>query len=349
MRADIVTARAAVAHAAWHDRTDVTRADIRAAARLALPHRRRRNPFDAPGLDEDLLDRLLGDDDLEPEPEPTSRRPGAGADPTPERERAAVDAARGAARSATEPRGATARPGRRLRIDRRPTLTSPSQPAPVSVAQAGAAVPGPAVDRPRHRRRRGRPTQPGPDQRRSDRRRRPDRRQPAALPGDRPGGRDRAAAPRPASPATGCGSRRGDLRTAVTEGRESNLVLFCVDASGSMAARKRMAEVKTAVLSLLLDAYQRRDKVGLVTFRGSRRDAGAAAHLVGRGGGPAAGGGAERWPYAAGRGTAVRGGHAAVGADPRSAPAAAAGRGHRRPGHRRGRRAGPLPAGGRLR
>jgi magnesium chelatase subunit D len=60
-----------------------------------------------------------------------------------------------------------------------------------------------------------------------------------------------------------------DLRTAVTEGRESNLVLFCVDASGSMAARKRMTEVKTAVLSLLLDAYQRRDKVGLVTFRGT--------------------------------------------------------------------------------
>ncbi len=41
----------------------VTKADIRAAARLALPHRRRRNPFDAPGLDEDLLDALLGDDD----------------------------------------------------------------------------------------------------------------------------------------------------------------------------------------------------------------------------------------------------------------------------------------------
>jgi magnesium chelatase subunit D len=36
-----------------------------------------------------------------------------------------------------------------------------------------------------------------------------------------------------------------------------------------MAARKRMTEVKTAVLSLLLDAYQRRDKVGLVTFRGT--------------------------------------------------------------------------------
>ena len=62
------------------------------------------------------------------------------------------------------------------------------------------------------------------------------------------------------------------LRTAVREGRESNLVLLCVDASGSMAARKRMEQVKTAVLSLLVDAYQRRDKVGLVTFRGDRAD-----------------------------------------------------------------------------
>ncbi len=45
-------------------------------------------------------------------------------------------------------------------------------------------------------------------------------------------------------------------------------MLFCVDASGSMAARKRMTQVKTAVLSLLMDAYRRRDKVGLITFRG---------------------------------------------------------------------------------
>ena len=68
MRADIVIARAAVAHAAWHGRTDVERSDLRAAARLALPHRRRRNPFDAPGLDEELLDQLLGEEDPEPDP-----------------------------------------------------------------------------------------------------------------------------------------------------------------------------------------------------------------------------------------------------------------------------------------
>jgi magnesium chelatase subunit D len=61
--------------------------------------------------------------------------------------------------------------------------------------------------------------------------------------------------------------RRDDLRETVLEDRESNLVLFCVDASGSMAARDRMRAVKTGILALLLDAYQRRDKVGLVTFR----------------------------------------------------------------------------------
>ncbi|WP_157087356.1 VWA domain-containing protein, partial [Piscicoccus intestinalis] len=57
-----------------------------------------------------------------------------------------------------------------------------------------------------------------------------------------------------------------DLRRSLREGKEGNLVVFLVDASGSMGARRRMATVKTAVLSLLLDAYQRRDKVAAVTF-----------------------------------------------------------------------------------
>jgi magnesium chelatase subunit D len=82
----------------------------------------------------------------------------------------------------------------------------------------------------------------------------------------------RAAAPHQvARGRTGPGLRirREDLRQSVLEGREGNLVLFVVDASGSMGSRSRMSAVKGAVLSLLLDAYQRRDKVGLVTFRGS--------------------------------------------------------------------------------
>jgi magnesium chelatase subunit D len=62
--------------------------------------------------------------------------------------------------------------------------------------------------------------------------------------------------------------RPGDLRENVREGREGNLVVFLVDASGSMAAKRRMSAVKGAVLSLLGDAYQRRDKISLVSFRG---------------------------------------------------------------------------------
>ncbi len=58
-----------------------------------------------------------------------------------------------------------------------------------------------------------------------------------------------------------------DFRENVREGREGNLILFVVDASGSMAARSRMSVVKGAVLSLLTDAYQRRDKVGMISFR----------------------------------------------------------------------------------
>ncbi len=59
-----------------------------------------------------------------------------------------------------------------------------------------------------------------------------------------------------------------DLREKVRERKMGNTVLFVVDASGSMGAQQRMTAVKGAILSLLLDAYQKRDRVGLVVFRG---------------------------------------------------------------------------------
>src|SRR4029078_5081731 len=55
--------------------------------------------------------------------------------------------------------------------------------------------------------------------------------------------------------------RSEDLRSAVREGREGNLVLFAVDASGSMAARQRLRAVKGAVLSLLVECDHRRGTV----------------------------------------------------------------------------------------
>jgi magnesium chelatase subunit D len=59
-----------------------------------------------------------------------------------------------------------------------------------------------------------------------------------------------------------------DLREAVKEQKSANLVVIAVDASGSMGAQDRMEAAKGAVLGLLKDAYQRRDLVALVTFRG---------------------------------------------------------------------------------
>lgn len=61
--------------------------------------------------------------------------------------------------------------------------------------------------------------------------------------------------------------RRGDLRQKVRVRRTRNAVCFVVDASWSMAAEERMRATKAAILSLLRDAYQRRDRVGLVSFQ----------------------------------------------------------------------------------
>ncbi len=58
-----------------------------------------------------------------------------------------------------------------------------------------------------------------------------------------------------------------DLRYKVRENHVGATIVFVVDASGSMGARKRMRETKEAILSMLLDSYQKRDKIGLVAFR----------------------------------------------------------------------------------
>lgn len=114
MRADIVMARTATALAAWAGRTDVLAEDVRQAALLALPHRRRRNPFDAPGLDEDKLDDTLeqnsgegdgGGDDPGPDGPGGGGQPPQGTGPTRRR-----SPRRGTATRPDSPRRA-ARPG----------------------------------------------------------------------------------------------------------------------------------------------------------------------------------------------------------------------------------------------
>ncbi|MET9135085.1 putative cobaltochelatase [Streptomyces antibioticus] len=269
MRADIVMARTATALAAWAGRTDVLAEDVRQAALLALPHRRRRNPFDAPGLDEDRLDQTLEEfagDDEDPEPDPDTDPGGpddggGGGGPAPDA--GGPDDAAGADAGAPPEAGADGQPedspaagagagaGERSAV----RAAEPFRTKELSVPGIGE---GAAGRRSRARTEHGRTTGA--------------RRPRGALTKLHLAATVLAAAPHQRArgrSGRGLVVRRDDLRQATREGREGNLVLFVVDASGSMAARQRMSAVKGAVLSLLLDAYQRRDKVGLVTFRGS--------------------------------------------------------------------------------
>ncbi|MFG2559676.1 putative cobaltochelatase [Streptomyces sp. NPDC048496] len=258
MRADIVMARTATALAAWAGRTDVLAEDVRQAALLALPHRRRRNPFDAPGLDEDKLDDTLeqnsGEGDGGPD-DPDPDGPGGGAQPprgdgpdTPPQPGAGNGDTPGLP-SQGQPAGGEQQPVR---------AAEPFRTKMLSVPGLGE---GAAGRRSRARTEHGRTTGA----------RRPE----GALTRLHLAATVQAAAPHQRArgrSGRGLVVRRDDLRQATREGREGNLVLFVVDASGSMAARQRMGAVKGAVLSLLLDAYQRRDKVGLITFRGRDAD-----------------------------------------------------------------------------
>ncbi|WP_327102975.1 magnesium chelatase subunit D family protein [Nonomuraea glycinis] len=292
LRADLVTANAAVAHAAWQGRDTVTTEDVRAAARLSLPHRRRRDPFDAPGLDEALLDELLertsqddGPGDGGPDGEGPAGPPSDGSEgppsggsegPPSDGGEGPSDGGEGPLSGSPEDAGRAPEPPAG---DGRPDSSFPDP----GDEGAGGTTPGiggrvAGVGAP-HRV----PLLevPGLGEGAAGRRSRSRTRHGRGAGARRPSGQVRdlhvtatmlAAAPHQRGRGrTGPGLvlRADDLREVVREGREGNLVLFVVDASGSMAARKRMSAVKTAVLSLLLDAYQRRDKVGLITFRGA--------------------------------------------------------------------------------
>jgi magnesium chelatase subunit D len=272
MRADLVVARTALAHAAWRGIDAVAEEDIRLAAALALPHRRRRDPFDSqPGLDRDQLANALRDPEPPPEDPPDDPSPGGAPPPgSPPPDAAAP----GGTPPAAAPPGGTppaAAPSPDMETYRGFSAAENPDMSPCRADGLGAAfrarvlrVPGVGA---------------GAPGRRSAARTSTGRMIRAVTSGGTSQGSGlhllgtlAAAAPHQHDRGR-CGPglvvHRSDIRLAMREGRESNLVLFAVDASGSMAARSRMSAVSGAVLSLLLDAYQRRDKVGLLSFRGA--------------------------------------------------------------------------------
>ncbi|GIG60127.1 magnesium chelatase [Longispora fulva] len=290
LRADLVVARTAIALAAWEGRVEVTAADVEVAARLALPHRRRRDPFDAPGLDEDTLQDALqdppaperpeddpdgngpdDDPDNRPDDDPDGRGPDDGPGDGPQD--GGPDG--GGAPESDQDRSAT--PPRPHAPD--PDRTPPGDPAAPPRAPRSEADGDGTGRSGEDRHGKGKPfrarllTVPGTGQgaagRRSPAFTRSGRVVGARQPDPSLTGVHLVATVRAAAQRGSATLQRQDLRAPVRKGREANLVLFVVDASGSMAARRRLGAVTDAVLSLLMDAYQRRDKVGMITFRGS--------------------------------------------------------------------------------
>lgn len=330
MRADLVVARTATAHAAWRGRDRVTEDDVRIAAELALPHRRRRDPFDEPGISEQQLDEAMeaaaaevdkasGDDEFDGPRGSGERGNGSDrADDDPELRADGSDSDGRGDGAGPDGRGLDGGPGREGPDERGPG-DGPDDQGPDGGPDGG----GPEGGGPDGGGPGGGPTGGGPnaggdransstgdgtDNSRSGSEKLSGTPTSAAKPIPRwevpgigegaPGRRSRARTRtgrtvRPdVDPTTGLhllGTvfaaapkqvERGrfggplalapeDLRGAYREGREGNLVVFVVDASGSMAARDRLTAVTGAIVTLLRDAYQRRDKVAVISVRGS--------------------------------------------------------------------------------
>ena len=246
LRADIVMYKTAVTLAAYAGRTRVNEEDIRDAAELALLHRRRRQPFEQPRMDPGDLDRSIDNHRQQQPPEPEPDRPDTPPPPDqrerePERQSAEDEqvvaagdpyAVRNLAPATPARQDRPSRAGKRSRV-----RSKDGQGAYVRARVAGPETRDLALDATVR----------------------------AAAPHQR-----RRREQRPDGPALLVSGQ--DLHEKVRETRAGNVILFAVDASGSMAARRRMAAAKQAVLSLLLDAYQKRDRVGLIAFRGSRAE-----------------------------------------------------------------------------
>ena len=234
MRGDVVTARTARVLAALDGAGEVDAEHVRRAAHLALAHRRRRDPLAGGAADPGDIDRALDTEDDDRPGDPPADDP-----PPPGGEAQppppSDDGAGDYTPAPEAPDLAAPAPRERLDApDSARSLTLPPPPSPPPPGRAGAAC----ID--------SRLAAAGDD----------DLALVATL-------RERLASGDPSA-----------RRTNVRGGREGTLLCLVIDASGSMAARRRMARVKGALLGLLRDAYARRDRVAIVSFRDAQ------AHVV---------------------------------------------------------------------
>jgi len=236
-RADLVMARASTAFALLDGCNEVTAAHIRTVAPMVLAHRMRRTPFEDERFDENRLQDALsaaGAGGEMPTETGGSSESGLGDG----------DAAVRGVRVAAEQPGQAGNPDDvpsrlSLEIDRVRRSYGGKRQETTSDDRSGRYV-------------RSEPLKPGAQRDIAF-----DATIRAAAPFQSTRESDMAIALEPS-----------DLRNKVRRRRVGASIVFCVDASGSMGAANRMDAAKAAVLELLVDAYQRRDRVGVVAFRG---------------------------------------------------------------------------------
>ena len=265
MRGDIVMYKTAATIAAYENRTEVNAEDVREAANLALLHRQRRQPFQQPNLATDQLDSMVDDfqsQDRQREHQDTSQNQDQGEGDSEPSDLSTPD---------LEPEEPDTEPN-----------TEPDDLGPSSLGgEQQFEVGDPFSVRPlnlkppdqRSRRALGRRNVTITDSSAG-------RYVRSHMPEGKASGLAldatlRAAAPHQVERRAASDSpiavliEPWDIRDKVRESKSGSLVLFVVDASGSMGAQRRMVAVKGAIMSLLLDAYQRRDRVGMISFRGT--------------------------------------------------------------------------------
>jgi len=254
-RAEIAVARTARTLAALDGRCEVTLDDVREAMELALPHRMRRKPFEEPRLDPDRLDSAMKNaEQRQEQKEPPEQS---------EMERE------------EDPHPAPPVTGGE---EQRNSPQKKESPAQERVLGIGDPIDTRRVflagDRDREQRKRlnGRRIETYSSGKMG-----------SPITSRMPCGTNdlaldatiRAAAPYQAVRSRGAlavSIREDDIRERVRVGKVSASCVFLVDASGSMGAMKRMEAAKGAILSLLLDSYQHRDRIGMVAFRADRAD-----------------------------------------------------------------------------
>ena len=258
-RADIVILKAAVANAAFAGRLQVTETDILQAAELALPHRLKKRPLDDTGTDVQNLQARL--DQAQSRVQESQAQPAEAGESVEKKKSDADDQDRPSTSPVTEPSltgqdSSSREPGQSAarRVDVGKVFHPRRIQSPLDRLTRRASGKRSFT---RTRRKRGRYVQSRPlgDERATD------IAFDATFRAAAIHQRDRTHEGRPFSIHT------SDLRQKVRVRRAANCILFAVDASWSMAASERIEATKGAIMSLLRDAYQRRDAVGLVVFQ----------------------------------------------------------------------------------